>query len=264
MKSFCLLVCLAACAGAPATHPGPVTATTRVGSRTFACSQAGIFELQSAGMRRVADAGWRAFALAGRTAVASAPALLLVGGGEPARSGRVACVTLAGQVLGEARIADDLIYSIAISPLHDFAVTGCADGGVRRLSLPSLAATSMAWHHDGPVVALAFTSDGDLLASAGYDGKILVGPAEAKAPSITVVDHTAPVTCLAWSQDRQLASGARDGKVRLHDRTGRLLRVWHRLGGAVTAVAFREGLLEYRVATGPGEADRVARVDLPQ
>jgi hypothetical protein len=48
-----------------------------------------------------------------------------------------------------------------------------------------------------------------------------------------------------------LASGARDGKVRLHSRSGRLLRTDAKLGGAVTDVGFAaDGSLRAVLADG--------------
>ena len=60
-----------------------------------------------------------------------------------------------------------------------------------------------------------------------------------------LLDHTAAVTCLSWTNDGRLASGARDGKVRLHDRTGRLVHTWQRLGGAITQLAVHGDQVEF-------------------
>jgi len=255
---------LAACVATPHAHLGPITAATNVGERTFSCSQAGVFAGQGGDLQFVVDLGWRSFALAGRVASSRLPAMLMVGGGEPARNGKVALLTPEGAVLVQARIADDLVYAVAMSPTAALAMAGCADGRLVRLALPELSATATSWRHDGPVVAVIFSADGAWLASAGYDGKISLGPADADMPTVAIVDHTAAVTCLAWSHDHLLASGSRDGKLRLHDRTGRLLRVWQRLGGPVSAVAFAaDGKLAYGIAGGPGVADCSGVVALP-
>ncbi|MFT4515582.1 MAG: WD40 repeat protein [Planctomycetota bacterium] len=266
---------VAACAVTPSEHLGPVTATATVGAQTFACSQAGIFEVGADGLRFVADPGWRPFALAGRRSVGGEPVWLLAGGGEPARHGRVQLLTAAGSVLADARIADDLVYAVAVSspvarsphaplaPHKALAAAGCADGRVVLLMLPDLTAQSTSWRHDGPVVAVAFSPDGAQFASGGRDGKLLIGAAGVAEPTHAIVDHTAAVTCLAWSENGLLASGARDGKLRLHDRTGRLLRVWLRLGGPVRSVAFRGQHLDYEVSTRTGTVSRAGSVVLP-
>ncbi|HEX5052462.1 MAG TPA: hypothetical protein VFZ65_11860 [Planctomycetota bacterium] len=254
---------LAACAVDSAVHVGPVTAAAAVGQRQFSCSQAGVLESTPAGLRLVADPGWRAFALAGREAQGGLPAVLLVGGGEPAKSGDVALLDVSGRVLARQHVADDLVYGLALAPDAPVAAVACADGRVLLLDLPSLALRRLRWQHAGPAVAVAFAPDGTLLASAGHDGKILLGGAgDDRAPQ-ALLDHTAAVSCLAWSPDALLASGARDGKVRLHDRSGRLLRTWQRLGGAVVAVAFRGRDIACEVAQGPDAPGRAVVLALP-
>jgi WD40 repeat protein len=64
---------------------------------------------------------------------------------------------------------------------------------------------------------------------------------EVASGSVTrLVDHTASVDCLAIAPDSsKLASGAADGKVRIHGRDGRLRRTFARLGGEVLALAWR-------------------------
>lgn len=261
------LVCLGACAGfpggLPAAHVGPVTATVRVDERTFSCSQAGVFEECDDGLRFLVDPGWRSFALAGRDRRQERPGLLLVGGGDPARRGMVSLLSEHGVLLGEAHIADDLIYAVALSPDTAQAVAGCADGRVLRLKTPGLAVAETGWRHGGPVVAVAYSADGALLATAGTDGRILLGKADADAPMATLVDHTAAVVCLSWSPGGLLASGSRDGKVRLHDHTGRFLQVWPRLGGEVASVDFDDGQLVYRTRPMPGEPAHTGALPLP-
>ncbi|MEO6594858.1 MAG: hypothetical protein ABIP94_08910 [Planctomycetota bacterium] len=251
MKLGCLL--LTACAVGPVAHVGPVTATTTVGEREFSCSQVGVLESTPAGQHFVVNPGWRPFALSGRAAVGVLPALLLVGGGTPAQSGEVALCDLAGSVVTQRRVAEDLVYAVAIAPHEPVAAAACADGRVLLLALPDLSIAERTWwRHGGPAVAVAFSPDGELLASAGHDSTILIGrPADETAPR-ALLDHTAAVTCLAWAPEGQLASGSRDGKVRLHDRSGRLLHTWQRLGGVVTRVTFHAGQLEYGVEGEPG------------
>jgi hypothetical protein len=250
----------AACAGAGAgrSHVGPVTGRARVAGRTFTCSQAGLFVDDGDGARFLGDPGVRAFALA------AGDAGLLVGGGEPAQSGELALCDLDGRVRQRARVADDLVYAVALAPRAASAAAACADGRVLLVALPALDGARTRWQHGGAAVAVAFAPDGALLASGGTDGVLLLGAADGEQPPQRLVDHTAAVTCVAWSDDgSRLASGARDGKVRLHDRTGRLLRTWQRLGGEVRRVAFRGARLAFAVAVAPGEGEREGIVDLP-
>jgi WD40 repeat protein len=56
-------------------------------------------------------------------------------------------------------------------------------------------------------------------------------------------DHTGAIDCLRVSSDgRQVLSGARDGKVRIHDVDGRLVRTYQGLGEQVWALCrFADG-----------------------
>jgi len=249
---------LAACAGAPREHVGPITGRATVGGRTFTCSQAGLFVAEGETSRWLGDPGIRAFALAGGAAG------LLVGGGAPAQSGELVLCDLDGGVRARIRIADDLVYAVAQAPNATTAAAACADGRVVLVSLPGLTAPRIRWNHAGPAVAVAFSPDGELLASGGHDGVVRLGPAAGEAPPQQLIDHTAAVTCLAWSSDgARLVSGARDGKVRLHDRSGRLVHTWQRLGGSVHEVAFDGRSIRYVAASAQGQPERGGVLDLP-
>ena len=260
------LLGLAACAVQPIlpqAHIGPITGTVQIGERLFSCSQAGVFEQREGQLQPLLQPTWRPFALAGRDAREDQLGTLLVGGGSPAQSGQVALLTTCGTVLTQAVVAADLIYAVALAPDAPRAVAGCADGRVLHLSLPDLKASPETWQHKGPVVAVAYSHDGALLATAGHDGKILLGNANAATPATALVDHTAPVTCLAWAENGWLASGAHDGKVRLHDASGRFLQVWSRLGGEIAWVGFAARQLHYRTVATPVTPSRAGSLDLP-
>jgi hypothetical protein len=188
-----------------------VTATAVVGERRFECSQAGVFEAEPSGPRLLADPGFRPFALAGRAATAQRAAVLLVGGGKPAQSGELALLDLDGRVTARRHVAEDVVYAVALAPVDDQAAAACADGVVRLLHLPDLAVDPgwqpTSWRHARPAVAVAFSPDGMLLASGGHDGVILLGKPGAQSPQ-ALLDHTAAVTCLLWTPDGRLASGA--------------------------------------------------------
>jgi len=248
---------LAACAAAPRTHVGPITGRASTAGRTFTCSQAGLFVDDGAGPRWLGDPGLRPFALA------AGNAQLLVGGGVPAQSGELALCSLDGRVLQRARVADDLVYGVALATGGECAAAACADGRVLCLHLPDLAASER-WRHGGAALAVAFAPDGTLLASGGQDGIVLLGAPTGDVAPRPLADHTAAVTCLCWRDDgKQLASGARDGKVRLHDREGRLLYTWQRLGGPVEYLAFAASALQCTIAGPPGAPARVLTLDLP-
>lgn len=82
----------------------------------------------------------------------------------------------------------------------------------------------------GPVTSLAWSPDGQLLATSagdvqGADTSARLWTAAGGAVAV-LAGHTGPITCLAWAPDsRFVASASRDGSVRLWDRSGRLVRV---------------------------------------
>lgn len=101
--------------------------------------------------------------------------------------------------------------------------------------------------HPGPILALAFSPDGGLLASAGQDGAILLWQISGLAPPVTIGDpligHTGRVTSLAFSPDGNLlASGSQDGTVLIWDGSlPRALGPLNRLvgqGAEINSVAF--------------------------
>ena len=77
---------------------------------------------------------------------------------------------------------------------------------------------------------------------------------EIRAPELRahLRDHTAGVECLSWSADGTvLASGARDGRVRFHDRDGRLLRSVDAAADEVLAItALSDGRFAWATAAG--------------
>ncbi len=226
---------LGACAGAApvptTTHVGPVTSLAFGPRGVASCSQGGVF----VGDRPATETRLplRPVALA-----VLASGELLVAGGLPGRRGEVALVQ-PGRVVSE-RLADDLLYAIAVHPDGRQVATGGADGRVRVLALPGFAPIASQQSHSGPCRAVAFTADGKTIVSAGLDGVVVLREL-ANGAFQRLTDHTAGVDCLAISADgTRIASGARDGKVRIHARDGRQLRTFARLGDAVLALAWQD------------------------
>lgn len=283
LTSLSPMVAAACAAGALRTAPdaqrplGPVTALVAAHGQAIACAQNGLFALRPTGYRRLARLPLRPFAAAAR----EPDGALLVGGGVPAERGELAVLSPAGALLLRRTVATDLVYAVAWSPRpRTRLAAGLADGRVLVLDTfrdrggqaLAVRAIRAVHRHTAPCRAVAFTSDGAAVVSAGLDGLLVRTELAGRGQRISQ-DHTAGVTCLAWTPAGTLASGARDGKVRLHDPHLRLRRTYQRLGAAVTALAFdpkrggfvaglRDGVV---VGLDPdlARADVVARLEEP-
>jgi len=212
-------------------HLGPVTGVTLANGNVYSVSQAGIFS----GVRRLAKPPFRVMSMA-----ASKP-LLLVGGGQPAASGDVAVYDSDGGALAKRHLGDDLVYSVAVAPDGKTAAAAMADGRVLTFAFPGLAAASVAEanRHEAIVRAVAFSPDGRWLASAGLDGLVLLTPRQPGVKPVVLADHSAGIESLAFAPNSgRLATGSRDGRVRLHSIEGRLLRTFAGVGEPPDATGF--------------------------
>lgn len=73
-------------------------------------------------------------------------------------------------------------------------------------------------HHEDLVTWLGFQPAGDLLASAGADGLLLIWCPGLSTEPVAAVSSDDQVTCAAWSPDgRRLAAGSADGSIAICD-----------------------------------------------
>ena len=226
MKTIAVLVgwhLLSTVLSAQDSHLGPVTDIAVSSNQVFSVSQGGVYQNHGSQLKRLFRPPFRV------TSLVVVGDRLLLGGGDPGVSGMVGLYDLRGGNFHSVQVSDDLIYDVAVHPGKKMAGLACADNRVMTIALPSLAEDSLQerYRHTAVVRAVTFSPSGDYLASAGLDALVMLLPFDGLSKPIPIQDHSSKVDCLVFSPDATLlASGARDGKIRLHNLEGRLVRTY--------------------------------------
>ena len=139
----------------------------------------------------------------------------------------------------ERKVAHDLVDAVAIHPLGGEIAMACRDGRVMRASLArtvggrlGIVKPRLVFRHSASARAVAYSPDGKWLASGGLDRVVVLAElakldkGAAHEDCVHVHDdHSGGVECLAWRADSGVvASGARDGRLRLHRAGARLIQ----------------------------------------
>lgn len=119
-------------------------------------------------------------------------------------------------------------------PAPRWAVAPQADA---RLSTLEFAANC----HDSSINSVAWSHDGSRLATAGWDGSVMIWDAASGTCLITLLGHMSGVNSIAWrNDDQQIVSGSADNTVRIWDSiSGNCLRVLNGHDKTITKVAWR-------------------------
>src|SRR5439155_5994821 len=155
--------------------------------------------------------------------------LLLAGGGRGANSGRVIVWdVLTGERLMIIGNDYDTVLAADIRPDQ----SQVALGGPNRLVKIFLTKTSEMQHkikkHTDWVTAVAFSPNGQMLASADRNGGISVWDPDNAQELFTLAGHKSAVTALSWRGDSKLlASSSEDGTVKLWEmKEGKQVKDW--------------------------------------
>ena len=173
--------------------------------------------------------------------------LLLAGGGHGAKSGKV----LLWNIETGARITSigneyDAVLAADISPDQTKVALGGPDRLVKIHSTKTGELEHKIKKHTDWVTALAFSPNGEMLASADRNGGLTIWDADNGQELFTTAGHKSAVTSLSWRSDSKLiGSSSEDGTVKLWESAeGKQAKTWNAHNGGALCVAYsREGRL---------------------
>jgi WD40 repeat protein len=101
------------------------------------------------------------------------------------------------------------VIGLALHPDKSRLAVGCWDGSISILRTVDWTLVWTKRQHNGPVNCVAWSPDGEVLATGGYDETIRVTSTDGETIG-QLVGHTGAIKSVSWSPDgRLLASGAR-------------------------------------------------------
>ncbi len=155
--------------------------------------------------------------------------LLLAAGGRGARSGRVVLWdVVTGEHLATLGEEFDSILAADIRPDQSQIAFGGPTRLVKILSIKTAAVQHKLKKHTDWVTAVAFSPNGQMLATADRNGGISIWDPDSAQELFTLAGHKAAVTALSWRPDSKLlASSSEDGTVKLWEmQEGKQAKSW--------------------------------------
>jgi len=168
-------------------------------------------------------------------------ALLLAGGGQGARQGRVVVFDVrTGQRVFEVGDELDAVLAADINQDHTRIALGGPGKVVRVFSTADGSVVQEIRKHTDWIYALEFSPDGVLLATADRSGGVFVWEADTGREYQNLQGHKGPVTDVAWRLDSNLlATASEDGTIKLWEmENGTQVKSWAAHAGGVASVRF--------------------------
>jgi WD40 repeat protein len=173
--------------------------------------------------------------------------LLLACGGRGARSGRVVLwEVVSGKRLATLGDEYDSILTADVRPDQSQVALGGPSRLVKILSTRTGEVQQKIKKHTDWVTAVAFSPNGQMLASADRNGGVSVWDPDNAQELFTLPGHKSAVTGLSWRGDsRLLASCSEDGTVKLWElNEGKQVKSWNaHPGGALSVNYSQDGRL---------------------
>ena len=167
--------------------------------------------------------------------------LLLAGGGQGAKSGKVVLWDIAsGEQVITVGEEQDTVIAADISPDQSKVAMGGPSRLVKIYSTSDGEVLHKIKKHTDWVTAMAFSPNGEFLASGDRNGGISIWDPENGQELFTLPGHRSAVTSLAWRDDSKiLASGSEDGNIRWWETAeGKQAKTWAAHSGGVLSVAY--------------------------
>jgi len=175
--------------------------------------------------------------------------LLLAGGGEAAKSGRVVAWDVAtGKRVAEVGEEFDEVLAADISADQRFVALGGPAKVVRLHATADGKATHAIRKHTDWVTALEFSPDGKRLATGDRSGNLFLWETRGAREAGTLKGHADAITAVAWRPDGTLlASVSEDGSARLWDvKQAKQVKTWNAHAGGTAWITW---LPDGRLAT---------------